>query len=482
MPMRNFTRSLARHEGFTLVEVLAASLILVVGVLATVGIVNAAAGANATTRQRDAANNLARELIEGARSIPYEKVSTPGVITELQKIPGLEDTAGGAYTIRRNGITYTVGVDVCITDDAKDGGGPRPATATFCPSSTAAGTADKNPEDYKRVSTTVTWRRNSADMRVVQTGIVNNPGSASGPAVRLITPVGHPAPYEITDPAATSVAFEATTSSKPATMNWLVDGTVRQPPPVEVGATGLLWTFTWDIGDVNSGGVLDGDYIVSAEAFNQYGLSGPGRQETVRLNRRVPFAPPQVTGGRTGFGTVEIEWTANSERDIIGYQVYREGTATPICALAAQKLDTICTDHAPPPTDPLKYTVYAYDQWPGTGTPRQGDASDPLFVVADNSRPFPPTNFDGTRDAATGTVTLTWDRPSPQDPDTGDSIEFYRIYRDGILLVNRYARWFDSGVSPVWEDTQTGGTTHTYWVTAVDQYYAESLFAGPVIK
>jgi len=27
-------------------------------------------------------------------------------------------------------------------------------------------------------------------------------------------------------------------------------------------------------------GVLDGDYILSAEAFNQYGVSGPGRQES----------------------------------------------------------------------------------------------------------------------------------------------------------------------------------------------------------
>ncbi|MGH2944868.1 MAG: hypothetical protein ACRDPC_01105 [Solirubrobacteraceae bacterium] len=479
--MRNFTRPLTRHEGFTLVEVLAASLILVVGVLATVGIVNAASGANATTRQRDAANNLARELIEGARSIPYEKVSTPGVITELQKIPGLEDTAGGAYTIRRNAITYTIDVDVCITDDAKDGGGPRPATATFCPSSTAAGTVDKNPEDYKRVSTTVTWRRNSADMRVVQTGIVNNPGSASGPAIRSIAPRGYPAPYEITNAAVTSVVFDVTTSSEPATMNWLIDGTVRQPPPVENGTTGLAWEFTWEIGNAESGGVLDGDYIVSAEAFNQYGLSGPGRQETVILNRRVPFAPQQVTGGRTNFGTVEIEWTANSERDIIGYEVFREGTATPICALAVQKLDTICTDYAPPAADPLEYWVVAYDKTPGTGAPRAGDDSDRLVVVADNSQPFPPTNLDGTRDAD-GTVTLTWDRPSPEDPDAGDSIEFYRIYRDGILLANRYARWFDTGPSPEWQDTQTAGVTHSYWVTAVDQHYAESAFLGPVIK
>jgi fibronectin type 3 domain-containing protein len=225
-------------------------------------------------------------------------------------------------------------------------------------------------------------------------------------------------------------------------------------------------------------GVLDGDYVVSAEAFNQYGLSGPSRQETITLNRRQPFKPRQVTGGRTNFGTVEIEWTANSERDIIGYEVYRADSSTPVCPLATQKLDTLCVDTNPPATSPLQYTVYAYDK-DSSGAPRRGDPSDPLVVTNTDQPPYAPTNLTASR-AADGTVTLTWKRPSPEDPDTGDGVAFYRIYRDGKALTDRYDRWFSNSGTVTWQDTATAGTTHTYWVTSVDQHYAESPYLGPV--
>jgi prepilin-type N-terminal cleavage/methylation domain-containing protein len=466
---------LARDErGFTLIEVLAAMAILLVGILATATLLDASSHANAATRQRDAATNVARELIEGARGIPYDRVSEPGVNTALQAVPGLEDAPGPGYVIRRNGVDYTITIDVCVMDDPKDGGGLRAATTTFCANSAPAGTQDRNPEDYKRVTTTISWRRGARDSRVVQTGIINNPGSASGPAIRSIAPRGYAAPYVVAN-AATAVVVDITTSSKPAAINWLLDGTVKQPPPVQNGATGLAWTFTWDIGQVDTG-TLDGDYILSAEAFNQYGVSGPGRQETIILNRRIPFAPRQVTGGRTNFGPVEIEWTANSERDIIGYEVRRVGPGPEVvvCPLATT---TTCTDPAPPDAAVVDYVVYAYDR-DVAGVDRRGDASQVLHVTKDNLAPFPPT---GLTLARTGdVVTLTWLRPAPDDPDTGDSVEFYRIYRDGTALGNRYERWFDTRPQAIWEDTQTGGLQHTYWITAVDKHYAESPFVGPV--
>jgi prepilin-type N-terminal cleavage/methylation domain-containing protein len=476
--MRSTSFDLRGERGFTLIEVVAAAFILLVGILATAAILNAASRANATNRQRDAATNIARELIESARAIPYDRVSEPGVNAVLQAIPGLEDSPGGAYTLMRNNVTYTVAIDVCIMDDPKDGGGPRSTTETFCSTSAAPGTADKNPEDYKRVTTTVTWTRDGVARRVEQTGIINNPGSASGPAIRSIAPrAGTTIVANIPQ-----VIVDVTTSSKPAAINWLLDGSVKQPPPVQQGATGLNWAFTWNIGDKETG-TLDGPYILSAEAFNQYGVSGPGRQETVVLNRRQPFAPRRVTGGRTVFGTVEIEWDANSERDIIGYEVRLAGVTgeTVVCPYAVQGLETSCTDPAPPATDPLVYRVYAYDRDPA-GVPREGDPSDPRLVSVGNNAPFePPPPLDAVRNAD-GSVTLTWSRPSPEDPDPTDSIEFYRVYRDGTALANRYDRWFDDRATVVWQDTQTDGLQHTYRVTAVDEHHMESTFLGPVTK
>jgi prepilin-type N-terminal cleavage/methylation domain-containing protein len=478
--MWNLRNRLGGAHGFTLVEVLAAMFVLLVGVLATAMLIDASSHANAATRQRDAATNVTRELIEGARSIPYDRISEPGVNAALQAIPGLEDAPGAGYVIRRNGVDYTVTLDVCVMDDPKDGGGPRAATSTFCPESVAPGTQDKNPEDYKRVRATITWKRDGHVSRVVQTGIVNNPGSASGPAIRSITPRGYVAPYAVTNESTTTVVVDVATSSKPAAINWLLDGTIKQPPPVQNGTTGLAWVFTWNIGPVDTG-TLDGEYILSAEAFNQYGVSGPGRQETVILNRRAPFAPTQVTGGRTSFGGVEIEWTANRERDIIGYEVRRiaPGTTAVVCPLATQKLLTLCTDPAPPDAPEVQYVVYAYDRDPA-GEVREGDPSGTLTVTKDNAAPFPPTNVTGERDG--DTVRLTWQRPSPEDPDSGDGVEFYRIYRDGQALEDRYDRWFDSRPTASWEDTNTGGLTHTYWVRAVDKHYAESDFSNSVTK
>jgi fibronectin type 3 domain-containing protein len=267
-------------------------------------------------------------------------------------------------------------------------------------------------------------------------------------------------------------------------INGLLDGTVQTPAPTMNGTSGLNWTWQWNIGSVNTAvgaapsGVLDGDYVVSAQAYNSYGISGSGRQETITLNRRQPYKPLQVTGGRTNFGAVDIEWTANSERDVVGYEVYRAGSSTPVCPLATQKLDTLCEDTNPPATSPLVYTVYAYDKSP-SGALRKGDPSDPLSVTSTNQPPYAPTNLTALRNADSS-VTLTWKRPAPQDPDAGDSVAFYRVYRDGQAVSDQYARWFGTGANVTWQDTATGGTTHTYWVTAVDQHFAESPYLGPV--
>ena len=359
-------------------------------------------------------------------------------------------------------------------DDPKDGGGPRPTTATFCANSAPTGTADKNPEDYKRVTVSVSWTEQGRTRVSKQTGLINNPGSASGPAIRSLTPVGYTAPFVVTTDV-NAVTWDVTTSSKPATIGWLLDGTRQTGAVTQNGPTGLAWRFDWNMKTLD-----DGAYVVAAEASDVYGVSGPGRQETIVLNRFVPRAPKQVTGGRTGFGTVEIEWTANSERDVVGYQVFRVGAATPVCEITTQKLDTFCTDTSPPSDATLEYYVRAYDK-DTSGNLRASADSTHLLVTKDNTAPFEVTGLT-LQTLASGDTKLTWSRAVPEDPDAGDSVSFFRIYRDGTALGDRYERYFDGNGSPsvTWTDTGTGGTPHSYWVTAVDQQYRESPFAGPV--
>jgi type II secretory pathway pseudopilin PulG len=468
------------ERGFTLIETLVAGVVLMIGVMATLALISRANATTSVTRSREAATSLARELIEAARAISYEDLSGTTINARLQANPGLADVpAGGSYTIQRRNVVFTVTDSVCVMDDSKDGGGSRPSGLNFCTASAPTDTKDKNPEDYKVVTTTVSWTNRGYTRTVTQTGVVNNPGSATGPSIKSLFIEGVAAPYEITNDVA-ALTVKMSTSSKPTVVKWSLDGTAQPNAPTASDATQLIWQTTWTIHPAAGTALDDGPYLIAAEAFNRYGVSGPGRSETVTLNRFTPHKPQKVAGGRTTWGTVEIEWDANTERDIIGYDV-RRSDGTVVCPLSTQQLKTFCTDTAPPAGD-LSYWVRAYDKAPGTGAPRAGDDSDKLDVTTTNNPPNPPTVTSYSR--LNDVTTIKWDKPSPEDPDValGDGVAFYRIYRDGVAITNRYERWFDSSSNITWQDTQTGGTTHTYYITAVDKHYAESAMVGPVTQ
>jgi Tfp pilus assembly protein PilV len=479
--MRNLSRSLAGREAFTLVEVLVAMTVLLLGVLGTLAIIDRANATTVTTRSREAAVNLARELVEGARSVPYAKVTPASIEGEIQTLPGLaDDGAPTGWTIRRRGFTYTVTATVCSFDDARDGGGDH-STGSFCADGATVSTPpDRNPEDYRRVRVDVTWTDRGQSREVHQTELINNPGSAGAPAVRTLV-LGSGASLTNGQVSATSfpheLTFNVTTSSPPHTMHWLLDGASQEP--ITTGS-GINWSFQWPVGQPDTAGsVVDGTYVVSAEAFDQYGVAGASRSLTVILNRTEADKVTGLVGGRTGDAAapenqvVDLEWLPTPERDIVGYTVERwnsgSGTWEIVCP---RENRASCIDHDPPVEDNLRYRVFAWDI-DGNRQPRPAPVpSDELVVRLGNNPPFPPLGV--TARAADGSVELTWTRPEVEDVDTGDSIAFYRIYRDGTTYDARYAMWDDPSPTVTFIDGNTGGTLHQYWVTAVDENFAES--------
>ena len=407
------------QSGFTLIEVLVASFVLMVGAMSAFALIDRANGATNRVRTSDNATNLARELIEGARSVPYEKVSSPGVIAELQALPGLQDIDGGAYTIRRNGTTYSVSVDVCIMDDPKDGGGPRPTTATFCANSAPTGTADKNPEDYKRVTVSVSWTEQGRTRVSKQTGLINNPGSASGPAIRSLTPVGYTAPFVVTTDV-NAVTWDVTTSSKPATIGWLLDGTRQTGAVTQNGPTGLAWRFDWNMKTLD-----DGAYVVAAEASDVYGVSGPGRQETdhrstassrARPSRSPAAAPGSAPSRSSGRRTPSA--TSSATRSSAS------GPRRPSARSRPRSSTPSAPTRARRPTPTLEYYVRAYDK-DTSGNLRASADSTHLLVTKDNTAPYKVTGLT-LQTLASGDTKLTWSRAVPEDPDAGDSVSFFR--------------------------------------------------------
>jgi prepilin-type N-terminal cleavage/methylation domain-containing protein len=344
------------------------------------------------------------------------------------------------------------------------------AAATNCGTGTATA-ADLDPEDYKRVVVDVRWGTH----HVQQSTLIANPGSSAGPAVTNLTMA--PSSNPIVSSSTGSLTFTATTSRPPAAVNWSVDGDTKGT----ASGSGTSWSFPWYLGDPNNPAVLDGSYLVSARAVDANGTSGATRALTVTVNRRQPFAPTGVAAGWNNL-VVEVEWSPNPEGDIIGYRVYRvdaSGT-TQVCPASGGTLTgTTCQDTSPPNQSSLQYFVVALDRAPD-GSVREGDHSTSVTVTQGANRPpNPPTNL--AAQAGNGNTVLTWSAPSVPDPDPGDSIAFYRIYRDGQTYADRYDRT-GSGSDLTYTDTNTGGQAHTYYVTAVDTHLAESTIVGPVTR
>jgi Tfp pilus assembly protein PilV len=453
-------------QGLTIVEVLVAITVLCVGVLGTIAMLDGASAKTALTSDREAATALDRHVLEASRIVPYHQLHQGSLPTALQEMEGLADqSSASGWNVRRRKVTFTIAVTVCTVDDPADGAGTH-SGSEFC-SDYPAGSADPNPDDYKRVVVEVTWPDRGIQRRTKQATLVVNPGRGSGPAVqdlRMDFPLVTPVTSDVS-----SAAFTVTTSRVPAAVRWSVDGVSMG----NASGSGTSWGFSWPIA-----GLADGIYLVDAEALDSQGAGGAIQSLTVALNRFLPAAPGGFAAGRNG-AVVELEWLEGREGDLVGYRAYRldsQGNAVAVCELTAE---IACRDQSPPASDAVNYYAVAVDR-ASSGTYREGARSSVQTVTRDNHAPGAPTGLTATA-ATDGGTTLGWRQPVPADPDAGDGVAFYRIYRDGAAYAYRYDRTGDAA-QLTYTDTETNGTAHAYSVTAVDHQLAESAFAGPVTR
>src|SRR4051794_27139126 len=108
-----------REAGYTLVEVTVAAFVLVVGLLGTLAMLDNASITTSSTKAREQAVALQRELVEAARSIPYDELVPGGVVPAIQAHPDLrdEESSTPGWQIDRRGVRYTVSVGACAVDD-----------------------------------------------------------------------------------------------------------------------------------------------------------------------------------------------------------------------------------------------------------------------------------------------------------------------------------------------------------------------------
>jgi Tfp pilus assembly protein PilV len=460
---------LAGEDGFTIVEGVVASLVLVIGLLGVLTMLTGSLRATTASNARVTATNVTRELIEAVRGLSYSDMTGSLVTTRLQA-QGLG--SGTPWTITRRGVTFTLSATSCTFDDPADKLAATPP-ADVCTPAPSGTTGDPNGEDFRRTTFTIDWNEPGGRPRTfTQSTLVVNPTGGLGPRIVSFTPVTQ----TITSNGTTS-ATVAWTTTPAQTLQWTIDdGQTTGSAP---GTTSF--PTTWDIGTSGTGSeTLDGSYQMTAQPFDDRGVAGEAKRANIVLNRRQPYPPPTLEGGHnTRLGDwVELQWTPNNERDILGYKAVWAGLDQipgtfddlQICPLLSEgtmlpPTTTACTDLAPP-IGATKYFVVAVDR-NRDGVVRDGDRR-VLAIAAPTARPTPPRG-PFTTTTVNGVPKLTWTAP------VNGTVNFYRIYRDG----SRYDR--TTTATTTFTDASAGTSAHLYWVTAVDPTFNESDALGPVI-
>ena len=488
------TRRLSDERGYTLVELLVASFVIVVGMAGAFTMLDGANKTTVTNNARMGATNLARELLEDARAVDYDTLTPAGVVGTLQAKSG---TSGTPWKIERRGIEYTVSASVCTFDDPKDNIAATPPDNVCTPQApvpAAAGTLQPEiqPDDFRRVTIKLDWNKGSGTRTLTQVFLINNPSGGLGPRITKF----HAPPDNVNQLVSGSTAIFPTTTTTAGSVRWNSDGSPNGSGDSTGGPT--TWTTSWQLGtpaagvvppatgpwpaqyDPNST-VFDGTYTVTAQAFDDRGIAGDSRAAVLPLNRSLPIT---VTGFEVGRNfndnALEFRWSPNPERDIIGYRVYDVGNDgqvnigqdTLICETdGVQK--TSCQASTSMPSEDRDYGVVALDRQDITDTSSAIRNSVNAQVLATSStEPARPLGLLVLPDLATGLPKLMWSHPNTA------AVRFFRIYRYSgtggscCTRAQRYSLTPDSGTT--WIDPQPASGLVHYVVTAVGPGLNES--------
>ena len=474
-----------RQGGFTIIEVMVAAFVLLVGVLGTVALIDTAIGVGSTSRSREAATNLTREIVETSRLVDYDVLLTASAPAALQGKTGLADADAAApgWQIERRGVTYTVTVQACIYDDAKDGNFAGNTGAEYC-SGLGTGNTDANGDDYRKLTVVAAWE----DREVRLVANVVNPAGGFGP--RITSVASSPAVNTNGDipvsGTTNSVAMTVGTSTATA-LNWDAgNATDGGQFTNEAGATS--WAFNWPLGtpvdaasytcDTDISWVPDAPaYQMTFQPFDSSGTPGDLRTQTIAVDRSTPYPLCDFAGGRNPQhgGVVDLQWRASFEGDVFSYSVWRKRQG----AEAADRLvcdsvrATECTDdQLPNNDDAIEYVVKPQQENFALGAVFGPATSFTVPAVGDgNSAPTAPGGVTVTSGVP---QTISWTASS----DSDGTVLFYRVYRDGQALANRYGKTSNADTLS-FTDRDGDGAAHTYYVSAVDDDFAESPVVGP---
>lgn len=460
-----------------------AAFVLLVGVLGTLTLLETAFSVGSTTRSREAATNLGRETVEAAREIDYDLLLTNTAGTQLRALSGLADAdpSAAGWQVNRRGTTFTLTVAACIYDDPKDGRFAGNTGPGYCPGLSTVPTtpADANGDDYRKITVTAAWEGRQVEL----ISNIVNPAGGFGPRITAVASTPAISADDSTIKVNADTTIDVTVTTTHATsLNWDA-GDAKHGAQLADAAGTTSWPFTWNLGSgpatydcaTTPGWTPDAPaYEMTFQPFDSDGTPGDLRTQIVSVDRTRPFAPCDFAGGRNPQhgGVVDLQWRAAFEGDVASYSVWRDKQgAEPSDRLVCDGVPaavTECTDTSPPAgTGAIDYYVKSkQNNWKyGQDFGARANLAVPA-VVTPNEPPSAPATVSLTPGVEPA---IQW---AASDDDDG-SVIFYRIYRDGDTVAKRYAKT-SNGVALTFNDKDPGGSAHTYYVSAVDNHYAES--------
>ena len=132
----------------TIIEVLVAMVVLLVGVLGTLQLVQTGFVSTNRTTAREQGTNLARDLVERTRQASYANMTlalAPATLRQTLPAAEVSSASGSTFHVNRRGVDYTVTVFACSIDDPTDGAGVGDNTFCATPSGPAPGPGSPTP-------------------------------------------------------------------------------------------------------------------------------------------------------------------------------------------------------------------------------------------------------------------------------------------------------------------------------------------------
>jgi Tfp pilus assembly protein PilV len=347
-------KRLRASEGFTIIEALVAALVLVVGLISAFAALDLAAQTSYTTRAREGALNLAREITEDARALPYVSLTSSAAVTSaIQNMPVSGTTSTSPWKISRRGVNYTVTV-----------------TESDLPA------VSQQTISQKQITVALSWTVNHVSRSFSETSTISSAGEGIGLSATTLQwggtygPTGCSSPCSATTPIITlpmgvnNMTFSVQTPANASGILWEVNGIVQSWSSTYTVTSSTTWTWTsttaWNISSLP-----DGTYEIGAAAENG-SQTGPIVRITVKLARGIPSAPSFTSSSIAGAGfntnlwkagvqqtagVAELDWTGSnqvattgnqSDINVVGYQLTNSSAQTCTLMLTNQTYPYTC--------------------------------------------------------------------------------------------------------------------------------------------